>query len=88
MSNYKRSNTQGASYFFTVVTCHRKKIFTAENNINILRDAFKKVKTKRPFEIEAIVILPDHIHCIWKLPEGDTDYSSRWREIKKYVTKE
>jgi putative transposase len=87
MSNYRRSQTAGASYFFTVVTLHRKKILTSDNTITILRDAFRKIKTEKPFEIEAIVILPDHLHCIWNMPEGDADYSNRWREIKKYVTK-
>ena len=87
MSNYRRSNTAGACYFFTVVTYHRKKIFSSETNVDILRDAFRKIKTEQPFEIEAIVVLPDHLHCLWKMPEGDANYSSRWREIKKYVTK-
>ena len=87
MSNYIRANTAGACYFFTVVTYRRKKIFSSESNINILRDAFRQIKHNQPFEIEAMVVLPDHLHCIWALPEGDADYSSRWREIKKYVTK-
>jgi putative transposase len=41
----------------------------------------------KPFEIDAIVVLPDHLHCIWRLPDGDADFSGRWREIKKYVAK-
>lgn len=87
MSNYRRSKTLGASYFFTVVTHKRQKIFSSEENIKLLRDAFKKTKARKPFEIEAIVILPDHLHCILKMPEDDYDFSGRWREIKKYVTK-
>ena len=47
----------------------------------------QKIKTEKPFKIESIVILPDHLHCIWNMPESDCDFSSRWREIKKYVTK-
>ena len=87
MSRYIRAKTEGACYFFTVVTYQRRKIFASEGNISILRDAFRKIKAEKPFEIEAIVVLPDHLHCLWHLPEGDADYSNRWREIKKYVTK-
>ena len=53
----------------------------------MLRSAFRSVRAARPFAIEAIVVLPDHWHCIWRLPEGDGDYSGRWREIKKFVTR-
>lgn len=88
MSNYHRLKIAGASYFFTVVTHDRKRIFDNENNIQILRNAFRREKQRRPFDVEAIVILPDHLHCLWTLPENDSDYSSRWREIKKHVTKE
>jgi len=88
MSDYHRSKTEGASYFFTVVTCQRKKIFFDDGNIAILRNAFKKVKKRQPFDIEAIVILHDHLHCIWKLPEADNDFAGRWREIKKHVTRQ
>jgi len=87
MSNYRRSKTSGASYFFTVVTWKRRKIFGTERNINLLREAFRKIKSRQSFELEAIVILPDHLHCIWALPEDDSDFSGRWREIKKYVTR-
>ena len=87
MSNYRRAKTPGASYFFTVVTHQRRPVFNNETTVQILRDAFRDEMQRRPFEIEAAVILPDHIHCIWKLPEHDADFSSRWREIKKAVTK-
>jgi putative transposase len=43
---------------------------------------FKAARRRRPFTIEAIVILPDHLHCIWTLPSGDADFSSRWHDIK------
>jgi len=87
MSNYRRVVCPGGSFFFTVVTHQRQKIFSSEENIEILRDAIKKVKNVRPFSIDAMVVLPDHLHCIWTLPEDDFDYSSRWREIKKLVSK-
>ncbi|HFE39493.1 MAG TPA: transposase [Gammaproteobacteria bacterium] len=87
MSHYRRATTPGATYFFTVVTHQRKNRFTNPSSIELLREAFRTIKARKPFEIEAIVVLPDHIHCLWKLPEDDHDFSGRWREIKKYVTK-
>jgi putative transposase len=54
--------------------------------VTILRNVFKKVMGKRPFEMDAVVILPDHMHCIWTLPEGDIDYSVRWSIIKRTFT--
>lgn len=82
MANYRRVYDKGGTYFFTVVTQKRRPIFSNEENIQKLRDVFKRVMKKRPFTIEAIVILPDHIHCIWKLPQSDSDFSNRWKEIK------
>jgi len=82
MTNYRRFYSKGGTYFFTVVTQERRPIFSTEENIQKLRDAFKAVMKKRPFRIEAIVILPDHIHCIWALPRDDSDFSNRWKEIK------
>ncbi len=86
MSDYRRVRIPGGSYFFTVVCWQRKAVFTHPDRLDILRNAFRKVIKERPFVMDAIVVLPDHLHCIWKLPEGDDDYSGRWREIKKYVT--
>ncbi len=87
MSNYRRAYLPGGIYFFTVVTLNRAPIFTDENRVEALRQAFRKVKATRPFEIDAMVILPEHLHCIWRMPEGDADYSSRWREIKKAASR-
>ncbi|PXF55842.1 MAG: transposase [Deltaproteobacteria bacterium] len=87
MSNYRRAYIPGAAYFFTVVTRHRKPWFDREERVEILREAFQKTMSKRPFRIDAIVVLPNHIHCIWKLPEDDKDFSGRWREIKKMVSR-
>lgn len=50
--------------------------------IDSLRDAFQEVKKAHPFDIDAIVVLPDHLHSLWTLPEGDDDFSLRWRQIK------
>ena len=84
---YRRAFIPGASYFFTLVTEKRRALFNDEKNVDILRQAFRQVKTKRPFTIEAIVILPDHLHCIWTLPPGDADFSTRWRLIKTWFSK-
>jgi putative transposase len=88
VSNYHRSYLAGGTYFFTVVTFERKPIFTNEDRVEVLRQAFRKVIATRPFQIDAMVILPEHLHCIWRMPEGDADYSSRWREIKKRVSRQ
>ena len=86
MSNYRRTYVPGACYFFTVVTWHRRPLFDQEDNINLLRLSLKMVMQQRPFRIDAIVVLPDHIHCLWKMPKNDSDYSGRWRAIKQHVS--
>lgn len=88
MSNYRRAYLPGGVYFFTVVTHNRAPLFTSEERVEILRDSFRKIMATRPFQIDAMVILPDHLHCIWRMPEGDADYSSRWREIKKAASRQ
>ena len=65
---------KGGTYFFTVVTHNRKKIFSEIDNVELLRQAFKKIIKKHPFRIEAFVLLPDHLHCIWTLPDHDSDF--------------
>jgi len=79
---YRRASVKGGTYFFTVVTFKRIKIFAKPENVVLLRSAIKKVRRKHPFEIDAIVLLPDHLHCIWTLPQQDSDFSTRWRLIK------
>jgi putative transposase len=86
MSRYRRANVKGATYFFTVVTERRQSILTNEDVRHALRAAIVKVRASHPFEIDAWVLLPDHLHCIWTLPEGDADFSTRWRLIKREVT--
>jgi putative transposase len=54
---------------------------------SLLREAINHIRKKYPFTINAIVLLPDHLHCIWTLPDGDHDFGLRWRLIKTYVTK-
>lgn len=84
---YRRARTKGGTYFFTVVTCNRQHIFSREDNIDLLRQAFQYVMHRHPFRMDAHVILPDHLHCIWTLPDGDRDFSTRWRLIKSHFTR-
>jgi putative transposase len=62
---YRRSKTKGATYFFTLVTHNRRQILCQPENVDLLRGAFRYVMQKHPFKIDAIVILPDHLHCIY-----------------------
>ncbi len=84
---YRRAFVPGGCYFFTLVTKNRQKLFVDNKTVDVLRNAFRRVMIKRPFEIDAIVVLPDHLHCIWTLPEGDADFATRWRLIKTWFTK-
>ena len=86
MSRYRRATTSNASYFFTIVTFRRQPILCDEAIRNALRTAIETVRASRPFIIDAWVLLPDHLHCIWTLPEGDADFSTRWRMIKRAVS--
>ena len=81
MPNYVRTHIPGGTYFFTVAILERRRKLLTEN-IDALREAFRQVKRERPFQFGAIVIRPDHLHCLWTLPENDTDFSTRWRLIK------
>ena len=84
--DYRRAYVEGGCYFFTVVLASRKGDLLVQH-IETLRDAFKHVKERHPFTIDAMVVLPDHLHCIWTLPEGDCDYAKRWALIKIYFSK-
>ena len=86
MSNYRRNYVEGGTYFFTVNLLERNKSLLVDH-IEELRNAVKRTQINKPFEINAWVVLPEHLHTIWTLPENDSDYSSRWREIKKAFSK-
>ena len=88
LATYRRAHIPGGTYFFTVVTYGRQPLLADHLNINALGRAFRRVKEERPFTMDAFVLMPDHLHCIWTLPEGNADYSSRWRDIKKYASQE
>jgi len=86
MTNYKRYFLSGGTYFFTVNLAQRDKTLLIDY-VDDLRKVFAQVKEEQPFNIEAIVILPEHLHTIWTLPEGDSDFSNRWRKIKAGFSK-
>lgn len=86
MSEYRRANIKGGTYFFTVVTHGRQKILIHDDARQALRVSIEKTRALFPFQIEAWVLLPDHLHCIWTLPEGDADFAKRWGMIKRHVS--
>jgi putative transposase len=87
MSNYRRACIPGGTYFFTVVTYNRRHLFSIDRARGILHQTIADVKERHPFEIEAICLLPDHLHTIWRLPIDDSAYPQRWNEIKGLFTK-
>ena len=87
MPNYRRAYVPGGTYFFTVITFNRAPIFADPAARFTLSNSIKNVQKILPFENLAFVLLPDHLHCIWELPDGDADYSKRWGMIKAGFTK-
>ncbi len=87
MTNYRRHFIAGGSYFFTVNLAERSSALLTEN-IHALRKAWREVRRELPFKTEAIVVLPDHLHCIWTLPPEDADFSARWRKIKAIFSRQ
>ena len=85
MSNYRRPRSPGASIFFTVAL-ERRGTDTIVRYAEVLRVAVRRTMAERPFRIDAAVVLPDHLHMIWTLPEGDHDFPNRWRVIKARFT--
>ncbi|MGO4380606.1 REP-associated tyrosine transposase [Pseudoduganella sp. RAF53_2] len=86
MPNYRRLLHPGGRYFFTVVSEGRRRILTDAAFRHNLRFAIQRVRARYPFDIIAFVLLPDHLHTIWTLPEGDSNFPLRWRLIKGLVT--
>jgi putative transposase len=78
---YRRATTPGATYFFTVNLAERKSRLLV-NHVESLKALISHVKTAHPFVIDAMVVMPDHLHALWTLPEGDNDFSTRWNLIK------
>ena len=81
MPNYRRAFVPGGCWFFTVNLLERRKTLLVDR-IDALRDAVARTRERYPFVIDAVVVLPDHIHAVWTLPPGDADFSLRWRLIK------
>lgn len=86
MSRYLRPRIPGMPIFFTVALAERGSWLLIDH-IAELREAVRQTKTERPFAIDAWVVLPDHMHCIWRLPGKDCDYGTRWGAIKSRFTR-
>ncbi len=84
---YRRSQIKGGRYFFTLATHNRRRFLCIPDNVNLLRQAFRYTMQRHPMKINAFVLLPDHLHSIWTLPENDADYSMRWGLIKSYFSR-
>ncbi len=83
MRRYIRQRQPGGCYFFTLVTYDRNPTLATLNNVEKLRSAIAEVRKRMPFHIDAMAIMPDHLHCIWRLPENDDNYPVRWTQIKR-----
>jgi putative transposase len=86
MVRYRRNLIAGGTYFFTVTVADRRSAVLVDN-IASLREAFRTTRRERPFAIDAMVVLPDHLHVLMTLPRDDADYSGRWRRIKSLFTR-
>jgi putative transposase len=86
MRRYIRANAPGATYFFTLTLQNRDSCFLV-SHIAHLKAAVTQVKQRRPFRIDAMVVLPDHLHALWTLPLDDSDFSTRWMLIKQGFTR-
>ena len=82
MPNYRRPVTPGACWFFTVNLARRNGSGLLVEQIDLLRSVMRRVKQRHPFRIEAMVVLPEHLHAVWTLPPGDADFQYRWGLIK------
>lgn len=85
MSAYRRLRVPGSRYFFTVNLADRRSDVLVRH-IGVLRRAWAATLAEHPFQCDAVVILPDHLHAVWTLPPGDADFSARWRKIKSRFT--
>lgn len=83
---YKRSIAKGATFFFTVIAHERRKILCHESNVVLLKKAFQLVMERHSFDVNAFVLLPDHLHCIWTLPKNDNNFPMRWRQVKGHFS--
>lgn len=82
MPNYRHARVPGATYFFTVNLRDRSSDLLVRE-IALLRECVRATRTRHPFHINAWVVLPEHMHCLWTLPEGDAEFALRWKVIKR-----
>jgi len=85
MSNYKRVWQPGGTWFFTVVLAERQNNHLLVEQIDLLRSVVREVQERHPFRIHGWVVLPEHLHALLELPEGDTNFPLRWRQIKSTI---
>lgn len=86
MPNYVRARVEGGTYFFTLATRNRLPVLTNDTVRHALREAVETTRARWPFAVDAWVLLPDHLHCLWTLPEDDADFSRRWATVKRLTT--
>lgn len=87
MSDYRRSQMPGGTWFFTVTLADRRSRLLVEE-IEHLRHAYRQTQQARPFRTLAICVLPDHLHAIWTLPDGDSDFAGRWSLLKSTFSRQ
>ncbi|MGJ5178665.1 REP-associated tyrosine transposase [Bradyrhizobium oligotrophicum] len=87
MPNYRRAFVSGGCWFFTVNLLDRRRSLLIEH-VDLLRSSVATTRKRYPFEIDAFVVMPDHLHAVWTLPPGDADFSTRWRLIKSRFARE
>jgi len=86
MATFRRNPVCGGTCFFTVCTYRRDPLLTNPGILASLRSALRTVRASQPFSVDAIVLLPDHLHCIWTLPPGDAEFAARWSRIKRLTS--
>ena len=87
MRTFIRAYEPGGTFFFTVVTYGRRPLFRDPTARGLLRQAIDRAQAVRPFQMPAVVLLPDHVRCLWTLAPDDYDFSTRWRKIKEDFTR-
>ena len=86
MPDYRRMRIPGGTYFFTVNLLERYPNDLLVRHIDALRESVRQTRERHPFHVDAWVVLPDHLHAVWTLPEGDADFANRWRTIKQHFS--
>ena len=86
MPNYRRVWVPGGTYFFTVNLLERRRCLLVDEVVR-LRWAFRRTRDRLPFEVLAMVVLPDHLHCVWRLPDEAHDNAARWQMIKSLFSR-